>query len=198
VYFFLPALDRLPYETLSAWLPLCVSLVAYAFVASLWLQGRSSLGDKNADLDGVEHVEVRDGRHMKPRVLPQSPRWSRIWEPYRHYFLPRGLFLLVSLVLIMFGLSFADGVSELYASSFKAHASQARVMTLSFFLLVWIIVTYLYFLVPALNLELQQRQLDRTITNFSIGMKKHPSRLPIVLYAVAAISVIFVLILWWL
>lgn len=151
-YLVLPTLDRMVIGEGATLVPLAGLLVFYSIAAALWCEGRI-----------VSPAGSRDGRKL-PSTPRTAPRRGRdLWWPYRTHFAPRMVIVVALFVVPVYGLNFADGVTERYAANFVGDAQQAQVMANVLALFGWVVVSYLLFVSPGLNLELEQRELDRTL-----------------------------------
>ncbi|MEL6178445.1 MAG: hypothetical protein AAFS10_05805 [Myxococcota bacterium] len=176
IFFVLPKLDRIPYEQFDGWLSLGLSLVSYAVASALWVAAQPPQETTRIGwtMQPLTLHGARDGRHLEAQLKSPSPRWSRVWWPYQHHFVPRNVALVLLLLVPFYGLNFADGVAERYAEAFLTQADQARVMANLLFLFLWIVVAYLFFLSPGLNLELEQREMDEVMARYEEKALRRP------------------------
>lgn len=196
VYFVLPKLDRIPYEQFSGWLPLGLSLLFYTLSASIWTAQRPPQETTRVgwSMRPLTIDRIRDGRDLEAEHHPTARRWARIWWPYKHYFVPKNLALVLLLLVPFYGLNFSDGVAERYAEAFQSQAEQARVMANLLFLFLWVVVAYLFFLSPGLNLELEQRELDEVMARYEEKALKRPVAWVFIVATVSAVALMGALV----
>ena len=188
VYLVLPEADRGIHETAVGWLTLAVSVVMYVCVAAMWSRENPPL--LFARSGRVSLSQRRSGSDLVAESIGQPPLGRHLWWPYRWYFLPRWCFLFLLVVVPFYGLNFSEGVADVYAAGFGSQADHARVMANLIFVFVWVVLAYLFFFSPGLNLELEQRELDVSFQRLEDRAKKHPLRRLLFLVFVAGLALL--------
>lgn len=195
VFLILPEADQVAHASAGGFFSLAVSLGLFVWVGARWSSSQQPLlplplgpgGDRRA-------VRLRRLGEPQPVALPSLRR--NLWWPYQWHFVPRWIMLAVLFGVGTYNINFREGVEVLYADGFGSQAEEARVLMNLIFLFVWVVVAYLYFFVPGINLELEQRSLDASLNLERARTKKRwlPWRLVGwgFLASVAALS-----LFWW-
>ncbi len=148
-FLLMPELDRAIFSAPGPALLLLGALGGFVVAASRWLARAPHPG--------------RDGAALEASPLPPLPQRRDLWWPYRVHFAPRLLLLPLLLALPIYRLNFAAGALEAWREGFGEQAAHAQVMANLLALFVWVVVAYLFFISPGLNLELEQRELDQQL-----------------------------------
>lgn len=197
IYLVLPEADKAVHASLSGWLTLATSVAMYLCVAGVWLDRspgpRRLFGGGWATTDGPQR---RDGSALEAEPTARPPLRRHLWWPYQHHFAPRWVALLLLLVVPLYGVNFADGVAEAYTAGFGQQSEHAQVMANLIFVFVWIVVAYLYFFAPSLNLELEQRELDVIVRRYEERAMRRPSLLWILVAPLVALGLMALLMTW--
>ena len=197
IYLVLPEADRVVHETMVGWFSLAASIGMYICVGAVWSRssepGRLSLGGLGGH--GGERPR-RSGRELLAEPVDRPALRHHLWWPYRLHFTPRWVFLALLLIVPLFGLNFAEGVRESYTTGFGSQADHAQVMANLIFMFTWVVIAYLYFFSPGLNLELEQRELDVSMKRIEDRAAGHPAVWLFVLATISALALMGMLMAW--
>jgi len=208
-FLLMPELDQRVYQSLEGWLSVALAMLAYIAVAALWTDTRPP-ARLPADLEPIDAPRpppgrlaetltddlklLRDGRHLTSTPRPVPTLHRNLWWPYRVHFLPRLVLLTLLLLVPLYNLNFAEATPAAWLGAFGEQAVEAQVMANLLHLFVWIVVAYLFFLSPGLNLELEQRQLDQILMQLDARLERRPPAWIFIAAAVAAVGLMAALV----
>ena len=199
IFVMVPQADRVVHQTQGGFVSLAVSLVLYVVVSAGWIAlspGPRRLLGWLSRKQKVNEPRPRDATGLEPVSAQVQPLRFDLWWPYQLHFPPRWVLLLLLFLVPMYGLNFHEGALEAYSVGFGDLAPQARVMANLIFLFVWIVVAYLFFFSPGLNLELEQRAGDVALHRLEARLLRRP-RLWAMLGLTAAASLALVIVVLW-
>lgn len=189
-FLLMPEIDRAIFYNPGPALLLAFAIGGFVIAAARWLNDAPPRR-RPTDLqpwtpDHAAPPLLRDGADLTAEIRPRPPRYRDLWWPYQHHFTPRLLILPALLASPLYALNFAEGAPQAWLDSFGEQAAHAQVMADLLLLFLWIVVAYLFFISPGLNLELEQREMDQRLAAHTQALRSTAARTALVLLAAIA------------